>query len=80
LRKRCYYKKGNRYENYGGRGIEVCPEWEKDYPAFKRWALANGYSDDLTIDRIDNDGDYTPGNCQWITKSENSKKRHGGRN
>lgn len=61
------------YKNYGGRGIIICNEW-KNYQSFKDWALQNGYQQGLTIDRIDNNGNYEPSNCQWITGSENSKK------
>ena len=62
------------YDRYGGRGIKVCDEWENDFQAFYNWAMSNGYRDDLTIDRIDNDGDYEPSNCQWITQAENTSK------
>jgi len=74
MKARCLNKNRPAYKNYGGRGIKVCEEWQSDYLAFKAWALANGYADNLTIDRIDNDGNYEPSNCQWLSKSENSIK------
>jgi len=73
---RCLNPKHKKYRYYGGRGIKVCPEWRNDYLAFKHWALANGYKENLTIDRINNDGNYGPNNCQWLTKSDNSRKGH----
>lgn len=59
---------------YADRGIRVCDEW-RDFVAFRDWALANGYRDDLSIDRIDNDGDYEPGNCRWATVAEQNRNR-----
>ena len=73
MKSRCQNPNRQYYESYGGKGIRVCHEWQ-EFPAFYEWAMANGYSDELTIDRIDVDGNYEPSNCQWITKSENSKK------
>ena len=70
---RCRNKNVERYRAYGARGISVCDEWHED-PAFYQWAMANGYRDDLTIDRIDVDGNYEPANCQWITMTENFQK------
>lgn len=70
---RCTNKKVPQYRFYGARGITVSPEW-KQFEAFKTWALANGYQEGLSIDRIDNDGNYEPSNCQWLTVSENAKK------
>lgn len=71
--KRCENPKNPGYKNYGGKGIRICSQWH-DLALFIAWALSHGYRDNLTIDRIDNDGNYEPGNCQWITKSENSLK------
>ena len=65
-----------KYSRYGGRGITVCRQWLDDYGAFREWALVNGYSDDLTIDRIDNDKGYEPDNCRWATKSAQAYNRH----
>lgn len=82
--KRCETPSSNRYKTYGARGISVCAEWH-DYATFRAWAYANGYYDQpaelrrgekLSIDRIDPDGNYEPGNCQWITLSENSRRRN----
>lgn len=75
MRKRCYFKKHKYYHRYGGRGITVCDEWRDNFASFRNWALSHGYTDTLTIDRIDNDGNYCPENCQWLTQSENTKKR-----
>ncbi len=72
---RCENPNSNRFHLYGGRGISVCPEWRHDFIAFQKWALENGYSEDLTIDRIDPDGNYEPSNCRWATASEQNKNR-----
>ncbi len=61
--------------HYGGRGITVCDEWQSDFEAFYRWAISNGYKNDLTIDRIDNDGNYEPSNCRWVTGKQNSNNK-----
>jgi hypothetical protein len=79
MKYRCYTKTCNAFHNYGGNGIEVCDEWLESFDEFYKWAMNNGYSDNLTIDRIDSDGNYCPNNCQWITKSENTTRANIGR-
>lgn len=75
MKQRCYNKRHSHYLNYGGRGITICDEWKTDFKNFYCWAIANGYSDSLTIDRINNDGNYEPSNCRWITNFEQQQKR-----
>jgi len=75
---RCYKPYNNNYKHYGFRGIKVCQEWqgEHGFETFYKWAITNGYSDDLTIDRINVDGNYEPSNCRWSTKSvQNANRR-----
>ena len=78
MKDRCYNQNMSEYHNYGGRGISICDEWLNDPSAFFKWALENGYSDDLTIDRKDNDGNYCPENCQWSTfvEQQNNKSNN----
>lgn len=73
---RCYnINDTNHYPNYGGRGIKMCDEWRNDFQAFYKWSMNNGYQDNLTIDRINNDGNYEPSNCRWVTTYEQNKNR-----
>lgn len=67
MKLRCLNKNNKDYKNYGGRGITVCDEWENDFLTFYNWAISNGYSEKLKIDRVNNDGNYEPSNCRWAT-------------
>lgn len=71
---RCYNEKRHNYKNYGGRGISVCEEW-KALSGFVDWALSSGWEKGLQLDRINNDGDYCPKNCRWVTPKENARNK-----
>lgn len=74
MRKRCTNKNCAAYDNYGGRGIKVCNEWQRFEP-FRDWALSNGYSDELSIDRINVNGNYEPTNCRWSDAKDQANNR-----
>lgn len=74
MKKRCYNTRNHDFLYYGVRGITVCEEWHEFAP-FQQWALANGYTDELTLDRVNNDGNYEPGNCRWATRKEQAQHR-----
>lgn len=75
MKKRCYNKNEKKYKHYGGRGITICEEWLNDFGVFKVWSMKNGYSDILTIDRRNNDGNYCPENCRFITQKDNNRNQ-----
>ena len=75
MKQRCYNEKSINYKYYGGRGIRICDEWLELFDNFYQWAIVNGYNNELTIDRIDSNKDYSPDNCKWSTKKEQSYNR-----
>lgn len=78
MKTRCYYPKSKDYKNYGGRGIKICDEW-LNYDNFRNWSISTGYQEGLTIDRIDNDRNYEPSNCKWITMKEQQRNKRNNR-
>ena len=76
MKSRCYNTKVRSYADYGLKGIMVCDEWLNSFTSFRNWALSNGYKEDLTIDRIDPNGNYCPENCRWLSAHDNFGRAH----
>jgi len=73
MKQRCFNRNSDKWNNYGKQGITICQEWLV-FDNFYNWSIEHGYKDNLTIDRIDSNGNYEPSNCQWITREENSHR------
>ena len=79
MRRRCSDHLTSHFYLYGGRGITVCDEWDKSFESFYLWAINNGYSDGLSIDRIDVNGNYDPSNCRWATAKQQARNKRNNR-
>lgn len=75
MKGRCHRQSHTHYRYYGAKGIAVCNEWRESFGEFREWSMANGYTNEMTIDRIDNERGYEPGNCRWVTMAENLANR-----
>lgn len=75
MKNRCYNPRGHNYNDYGGRGITVCNEWKNNFQSFFNWSINNGYKKELSIDRIDNNGNYRPDNCRWVNRLIQGKNK-----
>lgn len=79
MKDRCFNPKCKAYKDYGARGISVCDKWTEELESFVDWSLSHGYKPGLAIDRINNDGNYEPSNCRWVTPKENNQNRRSSR-
>ena len=75
IKTRCYNSNHNYYHRYGGRGIYICEDWKNNFVSFYLWAISHGYEKGLQIDRINNDGNYHPNNCRFVTHQQNCRNR-----
>lgn len=75
VKTRCYNVNDPHYKRWGGKGVKMCEDWKTSFLSFYNWAMANGYTDELTIDRINFNGNYEPSNCRWVTIAEQNRNK-----